>query len=542
MGPRTSHQLARTAYSTDGSPDPAIQATQQGRLVHARQHDGGGILIAARRDTFPPPPQANSPDSEAVLRAHSGTGQCSGGHGLPSGPDHIDGVDINNTGLSVDVQSVLLGTTVIGTVRESSQPHPPEVRVSVSGCEGMGDGRATVSMAAGDSVRIPSSQSDVEVPQETTGRGNVSQSSGSDMVGSSQVGPSVMHSSHSSDGELSNRGPASPTTALGPRVRASPSIGPPADTFGEDYLRQQGFSDSVIERIRNSRALSTRKHYRSQWELFVSWAVAKHLDPMNASLPLLTEFMDYLFRVRQVGVRTIANYKSAIAFHFQSAIAQCGYELPEGDTIIRDLLKGFKRERPIPHKHVVDWDIRLVLSFFQSGRFRDWSRLSDKELTLKTLFLVALATGKRRSELHALSAEVKWIKGGLRTAELMPVADFVSKTHMATAGLGALKPIVLGSLDDMAGPEGKEEKLLCPVRTLAYYLERSKEYRSECQKRLFISYRRGMSKDISKQTISAYLKEAILMAYEQKGSAMGVGGGTRESAFSSPCGYLLKRP
>ena len=63
--------------------------------------------------------------------------------------------------------------------------------------------------------------------------------------------------------------------------------------------------------IHNSRAKSTRKHYRSQWELFVSWAVAKQFDPMNASLSFLTEFMDYLLRVRQVGVRKIANYKSA---------------------------------------------------------------------------------------------------------------------------------------------------------------------------------------------------------------------------------------
>ena len=66
MGPQLSHKLARTAYSTDGSPDPAIQATQQDRPVHARQHDGGGILIAAIRDTFPLPPQASSPYSEAV--------------------------------------------------------------------------------------------------------------------------------------------------------------------------------------------------------------------------------------------------------------------------------------------------------------------------------------------------------------------------------------------------------------------------------------------------------------------------------------------
>ena len=125
------------------------------------------------------------------------------------------------------------------------------------------------------------------------------------------MGSSVMHFPHSNDGELSNRGPASLTTALGPRARASPnSPQSPTDTYGKGFLKEQGFSDNDIERIQNSRALSTRKHYRSQWELFVSWAVTKQFDPMNASLPFLTEFMDYLFRVRQVGVRKIANYKS----------------------------------------------------------------------------------------------------------------------------------------------------------------------------------------------------------------------------------------
>ena len=211
-----------------------------------------------------------SPDSEAGPRAEGNfisasiAGQANVLAHMVSRVDQIIPTEWSLTSRAYQwKQSVLLGATLIGTVRKC-QPHPPEVRVSVSGCEGMGDGRATVSMAAGDSVRIPSSQSDVEVPQKTTGRGNVSQFSGSAMVGSSQVGPSVMHSFHTRDGEVSNRGSSSPTPALGPRVRASPSIGPPADTFGEDNLRQQGFSDNVMERIRNSRALSIRKHYRSQ--------------------------------------------------------------------------------------------------------------------------------------------------------------------------------------------------------------------------------------------------------------------------------------
>ena len=41
--------------------------------------------------------------------------------------------------------------------------------------------------------------------------------------------------------------------------------------------------------------------------------------------------------------------------------------------------------------------------------FKDWGQLSDRDLTLMTVFLLALATGKRRSELHALSHDVRWI-------------------------------------------------------------------------------------------------------------------------------------
>ena len=56
-------------------------------------------------------------------------------------------------------------------------------------------------------------------------------------------------------------------------------------------------------------------------------------------------------------------------------------------------------------KKVVDWDIRLVLEFFMTGKFASWSDVSPREATLKTVFLVALATGKRRSEIHALTRD-----------------------------------------------------------------------------------------------------------------------------------------
>ena len=84
-----------------------------------------------------------------------------------------------------------------------------------------------------------------------------------------------------------------------------------------------------------------------------------------------------------------------------------GYEIPSDDKTLSDLYKSMSRERPIPTRHIVDWDIRVVLAFFQSPKFAQWHTLSDRELTLKTVFLLALASSKRRSELHALSMEVR---------------------------------------------------------------------------------------------------------------------------------------
>lgn len=44
---------------------------------------------------------------------------------------------------------------------------------------------------------------------------------------------------------------------------------------------------------------------------------------------------------------------------------------------------------------------------------------------------------------------------------------------------------------------------------LEYYLKRIEAYRSTEQKRLLISYRRGMVKDISKQSISDNINRAF---------------------------------
>ena len=111
--------------------------------------------------------------------------------------------------------------------------------------------------------------------------------------------------------------------------------------------------------IEGSRARSTKTQYKSKWTLFMAWCRDNELNPSQAGLPLLTRFLLYLFRERGVSVRTVKNYQSALAFYWRKIM---NYEVPSDDRTLADLYKSMTRERPIPTRHIVDWDIRLVFS------------------------------------------------------------------------------------------------------------------------------------------------------------------------------------
>ena len=113
--------------------------------------------------------------------------------------------------------------------------------------------------------------------------------------------------------------------------------------------------------------------------------------------------------------------------------------------------------------------------------------------------------------MHALTREgVNEIHGENQGFLLQPSSSFISKTHMRTEGLGALKPVFILKLKDVN--EGND--LLCPVTCLKQYLSRSAQYRADNQKQLFISWQRNCTRDIKPATISSYIKLAVILAYE----------------------------
>ena len=140
----------------------------------------------------------------------------------------------------------------------------------------------------------------------------------------------------------------------------------------------------------------------------------------------------------------------------------------------------------------------------RSAAFEPLETISLRQLTKKTLFLLALASARRIGEIQSLSKEVSFRDN---SAFVAYTPEFVAKTESEANPIPRFFEIK--SLDDFAG-DLPEDKLLCPVRCLKTYLLRTRALLPH-PRTLFVSPKSPL-KPISKNAISFFLKEVILQA------------------------------
>ena len=92
-------------------------------------------------------------------------------------------------------------------------------------------------------------------------------------------------------------------------------------------------------------------------------------------------------------------------------------------------------------------------------------------LTLKTVFLLALASGKRRSEIHAWIANKVSNLGQWEKVALFPSSDFIAKNQLARELSQSVSPVTLLALTTIVDRQFKEDRTLCQVGALRYYLD-----------------------------------------------------------------------
>ena len=169
--------------------------------------------------------------------------------------------------------------------------------------------------------------------------------------------------------------------------------------------------------------------------------------------------------------------------------------------IIR-LLKGVFNSRPPIRKLVPEWDLPIVLNMLKNPPFEPLKLISLKYLTWKTVFLVAITTFRRCSDIQSLSLGdgsvniqkkgITFIRHGLSKQD-RPFHDN-SKIFV---------------------PAFPENKALDPKRSLYHYLKRTDQFRYKSETReekLFLAINKP-HKPVTSQTISRWIVQTIKKAY-----------------------------
>ncbi|XP_056004170.1 uncharacterized protein LOC130049943 [Ostrea edulis] len=286
---------------------------------------------------------------------------------------------------------------------------------------------------------------------------------------------------------------------------SSESFQPPSTRMVtvRESLRQDGFSDRAAKRISSSVRKSTGAIYDSKWNIFCSWCRSKEIDPLAVTVQQLAEFLVYLFEDKGFSPSTIKGYRSALS----RTIALSGGPDFGKNEFLSLMVKNFCLERPRQRRLVPSWNLALVLRTLQFPPFEPLFLASFKFLTLKCCFLLALASGRRRSEIHAFSIADSCLRFSADNSSVTLLTDpsFLAKNQLSDKGSG---PIVIPALPKSLGNQD-----LCPVRTLQKYISVSSTLRPSGSTRLFIPIKKGL-KDILAKTISTWLCHTVKMAYQ----------------------------
>ena len=273
------------------------------------------------------------------------------------------------------------------------------------------------------------------------------------------------------------------------------------------------FSSEVAERIKAPQRESSRKVYQSRWTIYGQWCTENKVDITSTAVPQVAEFLNYLFTVKNLKPVTITGYRTAIA----DALGSQGEFISKSLELNR-LIASFTRDRPKPNRSIPTWDLSLVLLGLTKPPFEPLSEAPLKWLTYKTVFLLALASGKRRSEIHAWTHSSVSSRRNWSEVTVSPSPAFLAKNQLASDGPDSIKPVVIPALTTMLDSSLVEDKSLCPVRALKVYLEKTKSMRKG-KALLFVSLREGYSKDITRITISQWIKHTIQTCYQSSDTA-----------------------
>ena len=261
-------------------------------------------------------------------------------------------------------------------------------------------------------------------------------------------------------------------------------------------IRDKKFSQNVAEFVSRSRRASTQKVYDAKWTIFSDWCHTKKVNPISAPVTVIADFLIFLFSEKKCQISTIKGYRSMIS---NTLKFKTGNRIGS-NPVLSELIRSFELQRPVQRSLTPKWDLSWVLVCLQKPPFEPLDKASKFHVTIKTAFLLALATAKRCSEIHALAMDSQHLRFNQSdgSVSLILKSGFLAKNQLPSV---KPDPIVVPSLARICKWE-HTDRLLCPVRALKFYLKMTSSYRQN-RTRLFLPIK-------GNKDISNYLEMDIL--------------------------------
>lgn len=266
-------------------------------------------------------------------------------------------------------------------------------------------------------------------------------------------------------------------------------------------LLKKGLSEKVIKTLLLSRKPSTQKIYLKVWKKFQVWCGESRFSLEQPNISLI---LDFLQDGLDLGLspNTLRVQVSALSALYDTSLSQV--------TWVSRFLNAADRLRPRIKNLCPPWNLNWVLNALTAAPFEPLAEIPIRLLTLKTIFLVAITSARRVSELQALSIQDPFlvVQEDKLVFRLDPsfLPKVVSQFHRS-------QDIIVPSF--CANPKNSLEQKFHNLdvrRAVLQYIQATQPWRVD--KNLFIQFfGKNRGKKAAKSSISRWIRSAICEAY-----------------------------
>ena len=314
----------------------------------------------------------------------------------------------------------------------------------------------------------------------------------------------VFHSERSVSGaSLDSANPRGSSVSGSSLLSAGREVEPSSLASEEQLLRSKGFSERLIATLLSCRKKETQAIYLKVWKRFNTWCLESSFN-VQSSVAVL-EFLQ-VGADKGLAISTLKGQVSALSVFLERQLAF--------DPWVSRFFKALGRRRPVRIPNFPVWDLSLVLQALTEVPFEPLESGTLEVITLKTVFLVAITTARRVSELEALSIRAPFFQVFPDRIIFKTDPAFLPKV---SSDFHRSQEITLPSFCSNPVRE-QEHRFHCldVRRCVLQYLSITSQIRKADS--LFVLYS-GAKKGsrASKRTIARWLRSAIIQAYVARG-------------------------